>query len=161
MKQCLALAAAYVLAITAPLVVADSVWDESRVSYEGERAIEVYRGPQCSCCEDWLDHLKKHGFRVTDKVRGDMAAIKLSLGVPPAMASCHTAKIDGYVIEGHVPADDIKRLLTERPGVVGLSVPRMPVGTPGMEMGARKDPFRVLSFDDNGDIEVYREYRDY
>ncbi len=90
-----------------------------------------------------------------------MAAVKLELGVPSAMASCHTATIDGYVIEGHVPADDIKRLLKERPDVAGLSVPAMPAGTPGMEMGGRKDPFRVLSFDASGDIEVFREYRDY
>ena len=87
--------------------------------------------------------------------------IKNKYNVPPGLASCHTAIIDGYVIEGHVPADDIKRLLNTRPDIRGLSVPQMPVGTPGMEMSDRKDPFRVISFGDDGEFGIFQEYTDY
>jgi hypothetical protein len=98
---------------------------------------------------------------VTDIKTDQIGRVKGVYSVPPELASCHTAVIDGYVIEGHVPADDIKRLLHSRPDVRGLSVPQMPVGTPGMEMGDRKDHFKVISFSDAGEISVFREYTDY
>ncbi len=138
-----------------------SVWDEIKASFEGPLDIKVYYSPKCGCCKDWVLHLEKHGFNVDSVKRDDMNTIKARLGLPAKVASCHTAVIEGYLIEGHVPADDIKRLLTERPDIKGLSVPQMPVGTPGMEMGSRKDPFAVVSFDEQGNIGVFNQYWSY
>ncbi len=138
-----------------------SVWDEAKVAYQGVQEIKVYYSPKCGCCKDWLIHLEKHGFNVTGELRTDMNLVKQQLGLPANVASCHTAVIDGYLIEGHVPADDIKRLLKQRPQIKGLSVPQMPVGTPGMEMGERKDPFAVVSFDEAGNIGVFNQYWSY
>jgi hypothetical protein len=109
--------------------------------------IVVYRSPSCECCGKWLEHLKKNNFNVKDIVTEDVQAIKNKSGVSAAMASCHTAIVDGYVIEGHVPANDIMNLLKTKPKIVGISVPGMPKGTPGMEMGDRKDSYKVMSFD--------------
>lgn len=107
----------------------------------------VYKSATCGCCTSWIEHLQQNGFSVEAQNVDDLAAIKGRHGVSPDLASCHTAVIDGYVIEGHVPADDIKRLLSERPAVEGLAVPGMPLGSPGMEQGPRKDPYAVVSFD--------------
>lgn len=119
---------------------------------------DVYRDPSCSCCGGWIDHLAEQGFQPKSIPTDDMDALKQQYGVPEALTSCHTAVIDGYVIEGHVPADDIKRLLAERPHIVGIAVPGMPVGTPGMESGDDRDSFSVLSFDEQGNTEVFNEY---
>lgn len=108
--------------------------------------IVVYRSPTCSCCKKWVEHLKQNNFNVQDIVTGDVQAIKDKYGVPKEMASCHTAIVDGYVVEGHVPATDIRTLLKTKPKVIGIAVPGMPRGTPGMEVGA-KDPYDVMSFD--------------
>jgi uncharacterized membrane protein len=121
--------------------------------------IIVWHSPSCGCCGDWVSHLEQHGFPVRKHVQHDVALIKHRLGLPGNLASCHTAMVDGYVIEGHVPAADIERLLQERPFVRGLSVPGMPVGSPGMEMGDRVDPYDVLSFDEDGKTEVFSRYR--
>jgi hypothetical protein len=118
----------------------------------------VYRSPDCSCCGGWITHLKAYGFKLKDFTTTDIEAVKQKYNVPDELASCHTAIIAGYIIEGHVPASDIKRLLTEQPDVVGLSVPQMPVGTPGMELGNHKDPFSVLSFSRNGKVAVFSDY---
>lgn len=118
----------------------------------------VYHSPDCNCCGGWIDHLKAQGFQITDFSTPDIETVKQKYNVPDNLSSCHTAIVNGYVIEGHVPADDIKRLLQEKPNVAGLSVPQMPVGTPGMEMGDRKDPFSVLSFDSKGSVAVFNEY---
>lgn len=131
------------------------------MAHQGTQEIKVYYSPKCGCCKDWLAHLEHHGFNVIGEQRNDMNAIKQQLGLPAKVASCHTAVIDGYLIEGHVPADDIKRLLKQRPQIKGLSVPQMPVGTPGMEMGERKDPFAVVSFDEAGNIGVFNQYWSY
>lgn len=120
--------------------------------------IAVYRSPECTCCGGWIKHLKTEGFSVQDFPTSDIEAVKQKLQVPEDLTSCHTAMIDGYVIEGHVPANDIKRLLEKKSNVSGLSVPNMPVGTPGMEMGNRKDPFSVLSFDNKNKIAVFNQY---
>ncbi len=141
--------------------IADSVWDKSQVNHEGPLKITVYHDPECGCCGDWVDHLHKHGFEVEDIKTSDMQSIKQRLGLPEKLASCHTGVIDGYLIEGHVPADDIKRLLQQKPAIAGLSVPAMPVGTPGMERGERKDPFAVISFDQDGKMDVYKQYWSY
>jgi hypothetical protein len=118
----------------------------------------VYRSLDCNCCGGWIDHLKAQGFKITDFSVPDIETVKQKYNVPDNLSSCHTAIVNGYVIEGHVPADDIKRLLQEKPNVVGLSVPQMPVGTPGMEMGNQKDPFSVFSFDGNNSVAVFNKY---
>ena len=120
--------------------------------------IVVYRSPTCTCCEKWLEHLKKNNFNVKDIVTEDIQAIKNKYGVSAAMASCHTALVDGYVIEGHVPANDIMKLLKTKPKIVGIAVPGMPSGTPGMEMGDRKDSYKVMSFDKENHYEVFNSY---
>lgn len=119
----------------------------------------VYRSPTCGCCEKWLAHLQQNNFTIKDIVTDDIQAIKAKHGVTPELASCHTAIINGYVIEGHVPASDIKNLLKTKPKVAGLAVPGMPAGTPGMEMGAKKDAYDVVSFDSNNHIQVFNSYK--
>lgn len=120
--------------------------------------IVVYRSPSCGCCGKWLAHLEENQFNVKDIVTEDVQAIKEKYGVSKEMASCHTAIVNGYVIEGHVPASDIKKLLSQKPKVVGISVPGMPSGTPGMEMGGRKDPYQVVSFDKEKNFKVFSSY---
>jgi hypothetical protein len=110
----------------------------------------VYKSPSCGCCGAWVDHIRDNGITVDVVERDDLSSIKAQMGVPERMESCHTARIDGYTIEGHVPATDIKRLLSERPDARGLSVPGMPIGSPGMEMGDEKDPYAVVLFGDQG-----------
>lgn len=120
--------------------------------------IKVYRNPTCNCCHKWINHLEQNKFNVIDMLTSDMASVKESVNLPKQMASCHTAIIDGYIIEGHVPAADIKRLLIEKPDIAGLAVPQMPVGSPGMEIGPRKDNFVVFTFNKSGEISVFNEY---
>lgn len=115
----------------------------------------VYKDPNCGCCSQWVDHVKKAGFTVTVRDTADMDSVKASFGVPNALASCHTARVGNYAIEGHVPADLIVKLLKEQPAGRGLAVPGMPVGSPGMEMGSRKDAYDVLLFDKAGKTRVY------
>jgi hypothetical protein len=117
--------------------------------------VTVYKSPTCGCCKEWVKHLQANGFSVATHDVADIMPYKTANGVPATLGSCHTAKVDGYVIEGHVPASDIKRLLKERPAVRGLAVPGMPVGSPGMEQGARKDRYDVLTFDAQGKTAVY------
>ena len=148
------------LLATMPLLAA-SPWDAPAVEHQGSREITVYRSPTCGCCKGWIDHLRQHGFEVNDVQQADVNPTKAELGLPGELASCHTAVVDGYVIEGHVPADDIKRLVAEKPELAGLAVPGMPVGPPGMEMGERKDPFTVLGFRRDGQVEPYSEYWKY
>lgn len=121
--------------------------------------IVVYRSPTCSCCEKWLAHLKQNNFVIKDIVTDDVQAIKNKYGVSQEMASCHTAIVDGYVVEGHVPANDIKTLLKNKPNVVGIAVPGMPLGTPGMEMGGKKDPYNVMSFDSQNHSQIFNSYK--
>ena len=119
--------------------------------------ITVYKSPTCGCCTKWVKHLEDNGFSVQVKHRRDLTAVKQELGVKRELQGCHTGVVEGYVIEGHVPAADIQRLLTERPNVRGLSVPGMPMGSPGME-GPRKSPYKVLSFDEQGNTSTYNSY---
>jgi hypothetical protein len=121
--------------------------------------IVVYRSPTCECCGRWLEHLKKNKFNVQEIVADDVQAIKNKYSVPEAMASCHTAIVDGYVIEGHVPANDIMKLLKNKPKIIGIAVPGMPSGTPGMEMGDRKDAYNVMSFDKENHYEIFNSYK--
>jgi hypothetical protein len=116
--------------------------------------IVVYKTPTCGCCSDWVDHAREHGFTVVAHDLNDLTAVKRQLGVPPGRISCHTSVVRGYTVEGHVPADLIQKMLAERPRIRGLTVPGMPMGSPGME-GPWKDDYDVLAFDDDGNIHVY------
>ena len=135
-----------------------SIKAEDKVETIEPIVIEVYRSPSCGCCSKWIAHLKENQFDVKDHVTNDVQAIKDKYGVPENMASCHTALVNGYVVEGHVPAVDIKKLLKLKPAVIGISVPGMPSGTPGMEMGGRKDPYKVVSFDKEKKYQVFSSY---
>jgi hypothetical protein len=117
--------------------------------------VEVYKNPDCGCCGAWVDHLRAAGFPVRVHETPDTAAVRKRHGIPDRFGSCHTGVVAGYALEGHVPADDVKRLLAKKPVAAGLSVPGMPVGSPGMEMGSRKDPFQVLLIDKAGRSSVF------
>lgn len=119
--------------------------------------ITVYKDPDCGCCKAWVEYLRKHGYRVDAKDTRDMDAIKASVGVPRSLVSCHTALIGGYIIEGHVPADDIARLLKQKPKIAGLAVPGMPAGSPGME-GAPPVHYRVMAFTRSGKTSVFASH---
>ncbi len=112
--------------------------------------VTVYKSPWCGCCTAWSEHLRENGFTVKEIKREDMDSVKRDLGVPERLESCHTATVEGYVIEGHVPASDIRRLLKEKPNAKGLSVPGMPIGSPGMEQGDQKDRYTTVIFGDEG-----------
>jgi hypothetical protein len=116
--------------------------------------ITVYKSPDCQCCAKWAQHLSKAGFVVMPRDVANMDEIKKTMRVPAELQSCHTAVVDRYVIEGHVPADVIKKLLAEKPAVQGLAVPGMPMGSPGME-GDRTDHYQVLAFNAGGKTLVY------
>lgn len=124
--------------------------------------VEVWKDPSCGCCRDWVAYLEREGFTVVVHDIGNTAA-RRRLGMPTKLGSCHTATVGGYVIEGHVPVEDIRRLLAQRPAdVLGLAVPGMPVGSPGMDgaiYGDRKDPYDVLRVARDGRIDVYRSVR--
>jgi len=122
--------------------------------------VEVWKGPACGCCKDWIKHLEAHGFTVRSFDSGNTDA-RARLGVALDYGSCHTAQVGGYAIEGHVPAREILRLLRERPRAIGLAVPGMPVGSPGMdgpEYGGRKAPYQVLLLGHDGGSRVYQRY---
>jgi hypothetical protein len=123
-------------------------------------AIDVWKSPTCSCCGKWVKYLEANGFTVTAHYTNASALdrIKRQAGVGELLASCHTAKIAGYVIEGHVPADDIKRLVAERPDALGLTVPGMPAGSPGMEQGDETEPYDVLLIKKNGTAEIFTRH---
>lgn len=116
--------------------------------------ITVYKSASCGCCEKWVQHLRNNGFDVRAINQNDLEAIKTEHGVTETLAACHTALIDGYVVEGHVPADVVRRLLRERPDVRGIAIPGMPIGSPGME-GPNSQPYSILTFDADGNTEVY------
>ena len=113
-------------------------------SMAAARSILVYKNPSCGCCSGWVEHLKSAGFSVATKDVVDTAPERKRLGLPERFSSCHTATIEGYVVEGHVTAADVQRLLATRPDAIGLAVPGMPVGSPGMEVDGRVDPYEVL-----------------
>ena len=124
-------------------------------------SIEVWKSPTCGCCNDWITYLEDNGFSVTSYDEGATEAM-IRLGMPFKYGSCHTAAIEGYAIEGHVPAREIYRLLEERPKAIGLSVPAMPRGSPGMDgpmYGGAKDPYDVLLIGLDGEATVFQSYR--
>lgn len=114
----------------------------------GAETMIVYKGPQCGCCGEWETHMRRAGFRVDSRIVDDMGRMKRTLGVPADFWTCHTGVIGGYLVEGHVPADDVKRLLRERPKALGIAVPGMPLGSPGMEQGppSRYQRYETVAF---------------
>jgi hypothetical protein len=131
------------------------------VAAAGKPLVEVWKDPNCGCCGDWVKHLENSGFAVRIFATGNGEA-RRRLGMPARFASCHTARVDGYLLEGHVPAREIHRLLTERPAALGIAVPGMPVGSPGMDgpaYGGRRDPYAVLLVQRDGQATVFEQYR--
>lgn len=120
-------------------------------------SIEVTRSPSCGCCSAWIAHLRQAGFSAEERLLDDLAPFKARLGVPVDLQSCHTAMVGGYVIEGHVPAKEILRVLSERPTATGLAVAGMPIGSPGMEMGGQPDRYDVMLFSASG-RQVFARY---
>lgn len=119
--------------------------------------IDVHRDANCGCCKTWISHLQANGFKVNDHVEADMSSVKQRLGVQPRLASCHTGVINGKFVEGHVPADQVVAL-TRRDDLKGIAVPGMPIGSPGMEMGDRKDTYQVIGLTQEGRDVVVAEY---
>ncbi|MCA0375614.1 MAG: DUF411 domain-containing protein [Gemmatimonadetes bacterium] len=115
----------------------------------------VYKDPGCGCCKEWVAHVQKAGFTVESHDTADMDSVKKNFGIPAALASCHTARVGTLVVEGHVPADLIIKLLNEKGTTRGLAVPGMPIGSPGMEVGTRKDAYDVLAIEKDGRTRVY------
>ncbi|MDP3857654.1 MAG: DUF411 domain-containing protein [Stagnimonas sp.] len=122
--------------------------------------VQVWKEPTCGCCKDWIAHLESNGFKVFVNTGGTNAA-RARLGIPQNMASCHTALVGGYAVEGHVPAREIRRLLREKPTAAGLSAPGMPIGAPGMDTPAyngKKNPYNVMLVAKDGSATVYQKY---
>src|SRR5688572_21673896 len=117
--------------------------------------VKVWKSPTCGCCAGWVDHMRQAGFTVEVVELADLTPIKRERGVAAHMQSCHTSLVEGYTVEGHVPAEDVMRLLTERPALAGIAAPGMPVGSPGMEMGAQRDRYDVIAFDKDGKTSVW------
>jgi hypothetical protein len=120
--------------------------------------VQVFKNPSCGCCGAWVDHMKAAGFAVKVTEVDDTSVARKKYGLPDRFGSCHTAVVGGYVVEGHVPANDVKKMLAMKPVAVGLAVPGMPVGSPGMEMGSRKDPYQVLLVAQDGRERVFSTY---
>ena len=120
--------------------------------------ITVWKTPNCGCCKAWVTHLQKNGFSVVVNDVKDTAPIRLKLGMPEKMGSCHTATLGDYVLEGHVPASEIRQLLREKPNALGLAVPGMPMGSPGMEMSGTRDAYNVMLVLRDGNSRVYKSY---
>ena len=144
-RNALALIASLILLVT------------SSPSQQSGSVVTVFKTPTCGCCGKWVEHLKANGFAVKVQEVSDTSNYERQYHVPRSMVSCHTAVVNGYTIEGHVPATEIKRLLNERPKAVGLAVPGMPVGSPGMETG-RGEAYSVFLFDESGRATVYARY---
>lgn len=137
-------------------------WAVASTGGKGRAAIpmDVWKSPTCGCCKDWVTHMEAHGFKVTVHDTGNTAA-RTRLGIPTPLGSCHTASVGGYAIEGHVPAREVQRLLRERPMAVGLAVPGMPIGSPGMDGLAYKgmqDPYDVLLVQADGSARAFASY---
>ena len=120
--------------------------------------VVVYKKSTCGCCAKWVTHLRQHGFEVTSTDVADLGVIKARHNVPPGLSTCHTALVKGYVVEGHVPAEDVVLLLKDRPAVAGIAVPGMPIGSPGME-GGNPQAYDVVSFDKKGEVKIFSSHR--
>ena len=149
------------LAASAAVAAAGPLWAQKKPAAIDPMAVEVWKDPSCGCCGDWIDHMQKNGFKVTTHDVGNNA-VRKRLGLPEKYGSCHTALVGGYVVEGHVPADDVKRLLKEKPPALGVAVPGMPVGSPGMDgpvYGGRRDPYDTVLVLRDGSSRVFQSHR--
>ena len=147
------------LAASAAVGVAAPLW--ARTPAADALAVEVWKDPSCGCCGDWIAHMQQNGFQVTTHDSGNNA-VRAKLGLPKQYASCHTALVGGYLVEGHVPAADVKRLLKEKPNALGLAVPGMPVGSPGMDgpvYGGRRDAYDTVLVLRDGSSRVFQSHR--
>ncbi len=143
---------------SALLLIGAAVFLGARATRAEGPVVRVVKSPTCACCSAWVDHLEESGFRVEVEETASLGAAKARLGVPGELSSCHTAEVEGYVVEGHVPAAEIRRLLERRPDDVrGLAVPGMPAGSPGME-GPAPVPYDVVAFDGSGGRSVWASY---
>ena len=157
MRYAIALLLALVLS---PVYAGDEYWQQGMTDQRHE--ITVYRSATCGCCKGWIAHLREHNFDVKDVTVADVQPYKKDLGVPPQAASCHTALVEGLVVEGHVPAQDIKRLLSQEHNVRLLAVPAMPSGSPGMDTpGAPKQDFKVYAISKDEEVGIYNVYSNY
>jgi hypothetical protein len=120
--------------------------------------VEVVKSPTCGCCSDWVEHLRRSGFQVRVTEVDDTSAIARKLGVPDDLRSCHTARVGGYAVEGHVPAADIRLLLAKKPAATGIAVPGMPMGSPGMDRGSAKEAFATILFGRKGKRQVFARH---
>lgn len=120
--------------------------------------ITVYKDPNCGCCHSWVEHLRKHGFEVLVRDTNDVSGVKRAGRVPDRLQTCHTAFVSGYVVEGHVPAADIRRMLDEKPRIAGIGVAGMPAGSPGMETSGRADKYDVIAFNRDGTTRVFSRH---
>jgi hypothetical protein len=149
------------LGTAAAVASAAGAWPLAGVNADtGTLSIVVHKTPTCGCCGLWIEHLESAGFEVDARNHDAQALddIKRSLGIPRELWSCHTGVADGYVVEGHIPAGDVRRLLSERPDGIGIAVPGMPIGSPGMEVGDRRDPYDVILFGDDGLRRVFASH---
>ncbi|MEO8909633.1 MAG: DUF411 domain-containing protein [Gemmatimonadaceae bacterium] len=148
---------AIAVALAAVSVTTAAVRNGASVAETKKPTITVYKDPSCGCCKNWIAYLEKHGYRVDAKDTPNMPEIKHSLGVPDGLTACHTAVVNGYLIEGHVPAEDIDRLLAQKPTIAGIAVPGMPMGSPGMD-GSPAQRYKVISFDKAGKTKVFASH---
>ncbi len=149
------------LPLNVELLATDALTSNAAIADAGLAKTElvVYRTPTCGCCGAWVERMQAKGFQIQDHVIDDVDAIKVQNGLPERLESCHTALIDGYVVEGHVPAEDIQRLLREKPDVLGISAPGMPVGSPGMESDDdTAKPYATITFDRMGNLALFAEH---
>jgi hypothetical protein len=128
------------------------------VSCAAPPEMTVYKSPTCGCCGKWVEHMRANGFRVEVADVQSTAVYREKYGVPEKLRSCHTAVVNGYAIEGHVPASDVQRLLKTKPKVKGIAVPGMPIGSPGMEQGNTRQAYSVVSFDSGGNVGEFQRY---
>ena len=138
------------LGLLALAAVAPRVWSEEAP------LVEIWKSPQCGCCDDWTKHLQKNGFATKVNVVSDTRGARKSAGIPASLGSCHTARVGGYSVEGHVPAKEIRRLLAEKPKAIGLAVPGMPQSAPGMDRPGQ--PYNVLLVANDGSTSIYQRY---
>ena len=147
--------ARWIVGFLAVAALAAIAWN---VKQQESADILVFKSPQCHCCDLWVAHLRQQGFKVYVSPQEHLLAVRAKYHVSRGLVACHTARVGGYTIEGHVPAADIRRLLRERPAIAGLAVPGMPIGSPGMEQGDRHDPYAVIAFDTQGGTRVFEQH---
>ncbi len=149
---------AFGVGIVLALLGLGAYWQFGSSASTDQPTVTVYKSPSCNCCSEWVDYMRDQGFPVEIESQLNMQPVKDQIGIPSSLEACHTAVVENYVVEGHVPAEDVRRLLREQPDVKGLAVPGMPVGSPGMERGNRVEPYDVVAFTPEGETTVFAQY---